>query len=385
VTQTIPPASPTFDEYVFRLVDQSAGRAGVTARTAYDRWAERAGDRGSFLDYLTAAGVLDRVGARAVVNAWRGELDVRDARQLLDAGAVARRIGRLTPVSDQTSADPGVVLRAVGTRIGRFTVKGVLGWGGFGPVYLANHPTLRVPVALKMGGAADPDRLRAEARRQATVNHPNVVRVWDLEEADEPVLVLEYVPGENLAQRIADGPVAPAEAFTALTHAARGLRAAWKAGVAHGDVKPANLLATPDGGVKVADFGLARCRRGMVRAVTADTPPPAPVVRGTWLYAAPEQFENGHDFRADMYSLGLTVYHALAGVPAVAPGDPDSVMLRHKRGGLDPVHVHAPAVGRRVSDLIGKMTAVDPDRRFTSYDELLDAAAAAFGLRLETY
>jgi hypothetical protein len=387
VRPPLPAPSPAaFDEYVVRQLGRAADPTAV--RAAFDRWAETKPTGQTFLDHLTAAGVLDRVAGRGLLLAWQGGFDDRDTRQLFDAAAVGRAIDRLAPtVTDHTPApvERAAALRAIGSRVGRYTVKGVLGWGGFGPVYLATHPTLRVPVALKLAGEADRDRLRAEARRQAAVNHPNVVRVWDLDEADEPALVLEYVPGETLAQRLAAGPLSPAEAFVALTHAARGLRAAWKAGVTHHDVKPGNLLRTPDDGFKVADFGLARCRTKFVRAVPASAPPAPPVARGSWLYAAPEQFENTHDFRADIYSLGLTVYHALAGRPAVSPGDPDAVMLAHKRGGFDPVHRHAPGVGRGVSELLARMTAVDPDRRFAGYDELLDAAAAGFGLRLETY
>jgi serine/threonine-protein kinase len=252
-------------------------------------------------------------------------------------------------------------------------------------VYLGVHPTLRVPVALKPAGSADRDRLRVEARLQAAVTHPNVVRVWDYEDGDDPVLVLEYVGGENLRDRLAHGPLAPRDAFTLTVQAALALRAAWRAGVTHGDVKPANVLLTPEDGFKLGDFGLARCRRKFLRSVPADAPRPGPAAAGTLNYMAPEQFEAAHDHRSDVYSLGLTLHHALTGCVPVPGTDPDEVMLRHKRGEVEPVHRVAPGVRREVSDLVRRMTAVDPARRFDTHDDLIRAAEAAFGMRLDLY
>ena len=371
-------ASP-FDDYVLRTV----GRTAPAVLSVFDQWLAAPASAGeTFLDHLTARGVVDRVGARAVLMAWQGGFDGRDARQLIDRAAV-ERVARA--VAD--TPPPAAALRAVGTRLGRYTVKGILGWGGFGPVYLAIHPTLRLPVAVKplaTATAADRQRVQAEARRQAAINHPNVVRVWDFEDGDEPLLVLEYVAGDNLHDRLADGPLAAAEAFTLVVHTGLALRAALRAGVTHRDVKPGNLLRTPEDGFKLGDFGLARCRRGLVRAVPADPPPPR-AAAGTACYMAPEQFDDCADHRSDVYSLGLTLHHALTGRLPVTGRTPDEVMLRHKRGEVDPVHWAAPGVGRPVSDLVGRMTAVDPARRFDTYDELIQAAGAAFGLRLENY
>jgi serine/threonine-protein kinase len=100
---------------------------------------------------------------------------------------------------------------------------------------------------------------------------------------------------------------------------------------------------------------------------------------------APEQFENADDHRSDIYSLGLTVHHALTGRIPMPGSDPDAVMLMHKRGELDPVHFHCPQIRREVSELVRRMTAVDPARRFDTYDDLIRSAEAAFGLRLEMY
>ncbi|QJW97816.1 serine/threonine-protein kinase [Frigoriglobus tundricola] len=383
-----------FDTFVTRLLIHCSGSDGSALRAVFDRWGAAPRDGETFLDYLCERGVIDRIGARAVLRAWEGQLDDRDARQLFNPGSINRALARLVP-PPELAPEPAVrvlEVRPSGSLFGRYLIKGVLGWGGFGPVYLAVHPTLRVPVALKpVGAGGDPDRpalrdrLRAEARLQAQIVHPNVVRVWDYEDGDEPFLVLEYVNGENLRERLSAGPLDAPAAFTLLVQTGLALRAAWRVGVAHHDVKPANILLTPENGFKLADFGLARCRRKFARPVAAAAPGAGGEVAGSLNYMAPERFENGSDHRSDVYSLGLTVYQALTGRIAVPGTDPDAVMLRHKKGDLDLAPGPGPGPGREVSDLIRRMTAVDPARRFDTHDELIRAAEAAFGMRLDLY
>ena len=377
--------SGEFDDLVAALLCQNAGRFAGAAGAAFNHW--RTSHSGvSFLDHLVERGVFDRLGARAVLLSWQGRLDGRDTRLLANSDAIGLALGQMSFSENERPE------HSIGSRLGNYVIKGVLGRGGFGPVYLGVHPTLRVPVALKpVANASGPngeslrDRLQAEAKIQATISHTNVVRVWDFEDADEPFLVLEYVHGEDLRCRLGAGPLTTPEAFTLLMHATLGLRAAHKVGVVHGDVKPSNLLVTPEGGFKLADFGLARSRRTYFRTTSAIAPRPRPSTSGSLNYMAPEQFEGNHDHRSDIYSLGLTLHHALAGVAPVTGVDAEAIMLRHKRGEIVPLHHVCPHVRREVSDLIRTMTAVDPDRRFAGYDDLLRAAEAAFGLRLEPY
>jgi len=347
------------------------------------RWLEKGSESQTFLDFLIEAGVLDRLSARAIWLAWNGDLDERETRQLFDAEAArnaARRIAGHRP----PQAPRGVL--PVGARLGRYRVKGLLGWGGCGAVYLSTHPSLGVSVAVKTvpeDGIAR-DRFRREARVQAGIQHTAVVRVWDFEEADDTAfLVMEYVPGESLRDRLEDGPLALADAFRLACHATLALRAARRAGVTHHDVKPANLFGTAEGGFKLGDFGLARCARQAYRAAKPEDEPANYAAGGTPNYSAPEQYEAGADHRADVYSLGLTLYHCLSGVMPVPGDDADALMVRHKRGDFPPLREVAPSLPAALTEVVRKMTSVDPDRRHDDYDDLLGALPAAFGMRLE--
>jgi serine/threonine protein kinase len=370
------------DELLLHVLGRSIGRE--KAERLHTEWRQQRAAGESFADHLVGQGVLNRVGARAIEQACAGRLDMQDVRQVIDAAAMRRAAQGL---AERPSAEMELSWhRPVGGRIGRYIIKGLLGRGNFGPVYLSTHPTLRVPVAIKLVSpeAVDRDALRAEARRQALVNHPNVVRVWDYEDGEEPFLVTEYVSGENLRERLSVGPLDRREGFTLIVQAALALRAALRAGVTHHDVKPSNLLLTPENGYKLCDFGLARCRRLLVRAVPQAATCPRRAA-GTWTYTAPERFEGVGDHRSDIYSLGMTAYHALAGRPAVIGSGPDDLMLLHKRGDFEPLHRAAPGIGWDASDLVGRMIATDPERRFPSYEDLIASAETAFGFRLEHY
>ena len=241
----------------------------------------------------------------------------------------------------------------VGDRLGRYAVKGLLGRGGSCRVYLAIHPGLKRPVALKVPLRADAPtaaRLRSESATLARLHHRNVVRLWDADEAaGVPFLVLEYADGESLGQPLRRGkPLGVRRALNAIRQAARGLRAAHRLGLTHGDVKPANLLTTLDGVVKVADFGLTRA------AGRAD---------GTWGYLAPERFDGSGDHRGDIYSLGLTLYHLLAGRPAVVAAGYRDGRQKHAALTLEPLHWSVPGVAPALDAVIRRMTAADPADR----------------------
>ena len=391
ITQTPPPAA-TFDEFTVEFLRRHTGRYESSVAPAFDRWRDEGRSDETFLGYLSNRGALTRVTARALLLAWRGGLDDRDARQLFDPNAVGLAVSKLAPNPAEQGPPTLESCPLLGSRLGRYTLKGMLGWGGFGAVYLSTHPTLRVPVAIKpvpkRGGTAPQalcDQLKAEARRQAAIHHPNVVRVWDYEDGDDPFLVLEYVPGENLQERVSHEPLSVAETFTLIIQMALALRAAWRAGIIHSDVKPANVLLAAENGYKLADFGLARCRRKFAQVREQNAPVPKLATRGSLNYMAPEQFENCHDFRSDIYALGLIAHYGLSGSPAVVGSDPDEVMLRHKRGSIEPLQKLLPDLRWDVSELIRRMTAVDPERRFQSYDDLISATETAFGLRLDPY
>ena len=156
-----------------------------------------------------------------------------------------------------------------GTRLGPYEVIAPLGAGGMGEVYRGRDARLKRDVALKIlpvSFAADPDRLarfEREAQALAALNHPNIAAIYGFEEgtggsAGERALVLELVEGETLAERIARGRLPSAEALTIARQIASALEAAHEQGIVHRDLKPANIKITPDGVVKVLDFGLAK-------------------------------------------------------------------------------------------------------------------------------
>ena len=152
-----------------------------------------------------------------------------------------------------------------GTRLGPYQVLAAIGAGGMGEVYRARDAKLGRHVALKVlpnGFALDPDRLarfKREAQVLASLNHPNIGAIYGLEEADGiQALVLELVEGPTLADRIAQGPIPPEDAFPIARQVAEALEAAHDHGIVHRDLKPANIKLRPDGTVKVLDFGLAK-------------------------------------------------------------------------------------------------------------------------------
>jgi eukaryotic-like serine/threonine-protein kinase len=206
---------------------------------------------------------------------------------------------------------------SVQTVAGRYEVERTLGGGGMAVVYLARDGELGRPVALKVlaDNLADDTELRGrfvrEARLAARLSHPNVVRVYDAGEEDgRPYIVMECVEGESLAELLRrEGPL-PADRVADLgAQACAGLEHAHRAGLVHRDVKPANLLLTEDGTLKVADFGIAHAVGG-TRVTEVGT------VLGTAAYLSPEQALGEVVTPAsDIYSLGTCLYELVAGEP----------------------------------------------------------------------
>jgi serine/threonine-protein kinase len=167
---------------------------------------------------------------------------------------------------------------AVGMRVGSYEIQSLLGSGGMGEVYRARDTHLKREVAIKVlpdGFAQDPDRVarfQREAEVLATLNHPNIAAVYGLEKTDVlTAIVLELVDGDTLADRIAKGPIPLDEALPVARQIAVALEAAHDKGVIHRDLKPANIKLTPDGIVKVLDFGLAKLTETAAASRTGQT------------------------------------------------------------------------------------------------------------------
>ena len=207
----------------------------------------------------------------------------------------------------------------VGQKIRNFEVKEVIGRGGMGVVYLARDTRLNrvvaiksIPAALQSEGTARV-RFRREAQLLASLNHPNIGVIYDIIESDESggYLILEYVAGETLSERIAREPLSLEETLSIGRQIAEAVSAAHQKGVVHRDLKPGNIKITPEGQVKVLDFGLAKAvpREGTGNGPTATEPGR---VIGTPAYMSPEQARGkGTDKRSDIWSFGCLLYEML--------------------------------------------------------------------------
>jgi eukaryotic-like serine/threonine-protein kinase len=223
-----------------------------------------------------------------------------------------------------------------GTRLGPYAVVAPLGAGGMGEVYRATDTRLGREVAVKVlprDVAHDPDRLarfEREARLLASLNHSNIAAIYGIEQTDGlPFLAMELVEGEDLAARLARGPVPLDEALPIARQIAQALEAAHDKGIVHRDLKPGNVKITPDGTVKVLDFGLAKPLPAHGSGATADrlhsatvTSPDMTamgVVLGTAAYMAPEQARGRPiDKRADIWAFGVVLFEMLSGERAFA-------------------------------------------------------------------
>jgi serine/threonine protein kinase len=253
-----------------------------------------------------------------------------------------------------------------------FVVVETLGVGGMGTVYKARDMQLDRFVALKLlrrdlGGEEDHKaRLQQEARSAAAVNHPCVIQVFDSgTDHGQFYVVMELVDHGSLDDLMALQPRLPeARVLEIGIQVARGLRSAHRRGLIHRDVKPANILFVDEHAAKIGDFGLAST--ATQRWGTGG------VVWGTPEYVAPERLNNNpEDFRSDIYSLGATLFHAIAGKPPIeASTNSSSALLELKQRPLD-LQAIAPDVSAATAEVLQRMIAADPAQRFSSYDDLV--------------
>jgi len=267
----------------------------------------------------------------------------------------------------------------IGDIIGKCRLIAEIGQGASSLVYRARHQALDIDVVLKVlmqGGGPSHHRLLTanEARLLARLNHPNIVRIFDFDDAGRhPHLVVELIDGPSLSSLIRSrGQLALSELLPIATQTAEALSYAHDVlGLVHCDIKPDNILLTAQGQAKLADLGLAKSNQ-ITSTISSE------IVVGTPSYIAPEQIQGGHqaaDHRCDIYSLGATFYHALVGRPPFEHEDPLQLMLMRLHA--DPIapNLVDPTIDRRMSDLIMAMLARDPTRRIQSYDDVLTGLA----------
>jgi eukaryotic-like serine/threonine-protein kinase len=271
--------------------------------------------------------------------------------------------------------------RLEGTTVSHFAVLEKLGGGGMGVVYRARDLTLGREVALKFlprdlaGDAVALGRFQREARAASALNHPNVCTVYGVEESGgQPVIVMEMIEGETLADRLVRGPLPIEQALALAIQVAGALDAAHRKSIVHRDLKPGNLLVTKSG-VKVLDFGLAK----MGRAAARDLPAAAAVtasgltrhgdIVGTPHYMAPEQVCGGEtDARSDIFSFGLVLYEMLTGRRALQDNSSGAVMDAMTR--REPLELPAKLAPESLDRVVRRALAKDPEERWQSARDL---------------
>jgi serine/threonine protein kinase len=291
-------------------------------------------------------------------------------------------------------------------RIGAYTVEGEIGRGGMGVVYRGFDSRLGRRVAIK----ALPDRLaddaqlmarfEREARTLAALNHPNIGILFDVEELHgRKYLILEFIEGETLADRLRRGPLRVKETLEVGEQIAFGLCAAHDAGFVHRDLKPANIKITPAGTVKILDFGLAMSMVETARTDSGGTTAPSPddarttpgIILGTVPYMSPEQLRGGStDRRADLWALGVILHECLSGTNPFSRDSQSQCIaaILEEEPDLEDLPSATP---RALAALVGRCLRKDPrlrqrdagDARFIlqeARDQLLDRAPAAIHL-----
>ncbi len=264
----------------------------------------------------------------------------------------------------------------------RYRLQSVIGRGGMAVVWRGVDERLGRPVAVKvldrpgLAGPTTVERFDREARAVARLNHPNIVAIYDVGlDKDMPYLVMELVDGQSLAAHIANGPMRVDDAVNIAVQASDALKAAHDAGVVHRDVKPANILLTPAGTVKVCDFGIARVSQKAQAKLTASA-----VALGTAEYMAPEQATGGSvDARTDLYALGCVLYAMLSGAPPFPGENALGIMWQHVNQPAPPLASLRPDVPAGLNELIMRLLAKDARDRPASAREVRDRLAAVAG------
>ncbi len=324
-------------------------------------------------DFLTC---VDRSGlvSREDLNPFRAragpsappDLAVQVARQLVQQGFLTQYQARK--------------LLAGATRgffLGGYRILRPLGEGGMGKVYLAARDGEEQKVAIKVlppkRAAQEANsllRFRREMELSTRCNHPNVARTLSVgNDGDVYFMVLEYIPGMSLYDMVKSdqyGPLRVATAARLFLKVLSGLGAAHKVGLIHRDVKPSNIMITPDGDAKLLDLGLAKALNeegGLTRANA---------VLGTLDYASPEQLSDASraDVRSDLYSVGCTLYFALAGRPPFEGGDAINKIFKQRMEDPEPIERVARGAPAAFGAIIRKLMSKNPDERYQSCAEL---------------
>ncbi len=261
----------------------------------------------------------------------------------------------------------------IGKTVSHYKILEELGRGGMGVVYKAEDTKLRRTVALKFLKAQaleetqERTRFLREAQSAAALDHPNICTVYEVGETEEHAYIsMAYIEGESLKDRVAQGPVPLAEALDYALQAAEGLKAAHDKGIIHRDIKSSNLMVTPEGRVKVMDFGLAKTA-GATKVTRTGT------TLGTVGYMSPEQaLGQEMDRRSDIWSLGVVLYEMLSGsLPFAGEYDPAILysIVNERQRPLTEINAEIPLEVERV---VERALEKDPQKRYQGPEELIE-------------
>ncbi len=273
--------------------------------------------------------------------------------------------------------------------LGSYRLLGKLGRGGMSTVYLAEHELMRRRAAIKVLPRRRVDdssylaRFHREAQAAAALDHPNIVRVYDVA-ADGSVhyIAMEYIDGRDLQTLVAaEGRLDFDQAADYIGQTACGLQHAHDAGLIHRDVKPANCLANAKGVIKILDLGLAKFLED--KESTSLTVEHDENVLGTVDYLAPEQAIDSHtvDHRADIYSLGCTFYFLLTGHAPFPEGSLAQRLMKHQKSSPRPIQEVRPETPKQLLDICNKMMHKSPEKRYQSAREIAEVLGAWLGTR----
>src|SRR6516164_7132149 len=271
------------------------------------------------------------------------------------------------------------------TKIGPYEIVAPLGAGGMGEVYRAKDVKLGREIAIKVLPASVGDdrarrqRFEQEARSASALNHPNILTIYDINEADGALYIaMELVDGKTLRELLASGEPLPTKRLLDLAvQIAEGLAKAHSAGIVHRDLKPENLMVSKDGYVKILDFGLAKLtetgptqdQSALPTAIAAPTEPGT--VMGTVGYMSPEQASGQPlDFRSDQFSLGAILYEMAAGRRAFQRTTGAETLVAIIREEPEPLSQAAPKAPAPVRWIVERCLAKDPEERYASTKDL---------------
>ena len=337
-----------------------------------------------FIERLLQSGLMPEADVQSFIETLPAEKQPKDTAALAKELVQAKKLTKYQAQAIYSGKAGGLVF-------GEYVVLDKIGEGGMGVVLKARHRRMDRLVAIKILPAASVDSAEAiqrfyrEVKAAAKLSHPNIVTSHDAgEHQGMHFLVMEFVEGKDLASIAKErGPLPVREAMGYIVQAARGLQYAHEEGVVHRDIKPANLLRDKKGTIKILDMGLARFAGSEPSLGGGDRLTTTGQVMGTCDYMAPEQAEDTHaaDHRADIYSLGCTLYRLVTGGAPYPRDTLMKILMAHREAPIPSLAKQREDVPPEVDAIFQKMVAKRPDDRYQSMLEVVAALDAVLGDR----